>query len=249
MNSRNPFARAGLLILLLCNVGNAEAYASNTIKVPILIEAQEFKEDDVNVAVMSWDHGSTPDPVQLQWATSQLPVREEGLEPLMKAFGFAMTYQSSRRHPTGILGLSLIHAAPIGDEGPSLGAGLAVGFLAVLRGDQLAKGIVVTGTLESSGCIGQVKNLEKKIMTAAGQGYRVVLVPRGQIQVPRLRVVKNDMEQRMIIREVGTIEEAYAVMTDKQLWRQNWDISPTGSDMRIIRSLNQDNSLSPITDQ
>ncbi|MDR4467750.1 MAG: hypothetical protein MRJ68_05515 [Nitrospira sp.] len=242
------FACIGLAVLILCNFGILDVYAFNEVKVPILIEGQEFDKDDVNVAMMSWDHGSTPDPVQIQWRISQLPVRKEGLQPLMNAFDYAVAYQSAMIHPTGILSLSLIHSTPIGDEGSSLGAGLAVGFLAVLRGDQLARGIAITGTLESSGRIGLVRNLDKKIMKAAVQGYRVVLVPRGQIQAPRLRVVKNNVGQSMIIREVGTIEEAYTIMTDKQLWRQNWDISATGSGTRIVRSLNQASSLSPITD-
>ena len=217
MKPYHPLARICFAILVSCNFSILDVYASNEVKVPILIEAQEFDKDDVNVAVMSWDHGSTPDPVQMQWATSQLPVRGAGLEPLMNAFDFAMTYQSMTMHPTGILSLSLIHSAPIGGEGPSLGAGLAVGFLAVLRGDQLARGIAITGTLESSGRIGRVRNIEQKIMTAAAQGYRVVLIPRGQIQIPRLRVVKHDIEQSMIIKEVGTVDEAYAFMTGKQL--------------------------------
>lgn len=210
------FARIGFAILVSYNFGILDVQAHNEVKVPILIEVQEFDRDDVNVAVMIWDHASTPDPLQMQWATSQLPVRGAGLEPLMNAFDYAVAYQSTMIHATGILSLSLIHSVPIGDEGPSLGAGLAVGFLAVLRGDQLARGVAITGTLEPFGRIGQVRNIEQKITTAAAQGYRVVLVPRGQIQVPRLRLVKNDVEQSMIIREVGTVDEAYAVMTGKQ---------------------------------
>lgn len=215
MKPYNTFAYAGLAILVSCHLDVFDVYASNVVKVPILLEGHQSDDSEVDEVVMSWDHGSTPNPLQMRWKTSQVPVRGAALEPLMTAFDYAMTYQSMTQDPTGILSLSITLSAPLGDEGPSVGAGLAVGFLAVLRGDQLAKDIAMTGTLEPDGRIGQVRNIKQKIMIAAYQGYRVVLIPRGQISVPRARLVGT--KSSMTIREVGTIEEAYVIVTGKPL--------------------------------
>lgn len=215
MKPHNTFAYAGLAILVSCHLDVFEVNASNIVKVPILLEGHQSDDGDVDEAVMSWDHGSTPDPLQIRWKTSQVPVRGAALEPLMTAFDYAMAYQSMTKHPTGILSLSIRLSAPLGEEGPSAGAGLAVGFLAVLRGDQLAQDIVITGTLEPSGRIGQVRDIKQKILIAAQQGYRVVLIPRGQISIPRTKLV--GIESSVMIREVGTIAEAYAIVTGKQL--------------------------------
>ncbi len=215
MKPHNTFAYAGLAILVSCHLDVFDVYASNIVQVPILLEGHQSDDNEVNEAVMSWDHASTPNPLQMQWKTSQVPVRGATLVPLMVAFDYAMAYQSMTLVPTGILSLSITLSAPLGEEGSSVGASLAVGFLAVLRGDQLARDIAMTGTLEPNGRIGQVRNITQKIMIAAYQGYRVVLIPRGQISVPRARLV--GVESSVMIREVGTIEEAYAILTGKPL--------------------------------
>lgn len=220
MKPRKTLSSAGLAILVSCNLAIPNAYAANTVTVPILLEGQGSDGNEANDIRMSWDHGSTPDPIQMRWATSQIPVRGAALKPLIEAFDYAMAYQSTTTHPTGILSLSITSTTSLGDEGSSVGAGLAVGFLALLRGDRLASGIAVTGTLESTGRIGPVRNIVQKVRIAAHQGYRVVLVPRGQVRGPRARLVGIGVESNVIIQEVGTIPEAYAIMTGKQLeWK------------------------------
>lgn len=215
MKPHNTFAYASFAILVWCHFDAFNVYASNIVTVPILLEEHQSDDNGVNEVVMSWDHGSTPNPLQMRWKTSQVPVLGAALDPLMTAFDYAMAYHSMTVDPTGILSLSITLSAPLGAEGPSVGAGLAVGFLAVLRGDQLARDIVMTGTLEPNGRIGQVRNIKQKIIIAAYQGYRVVLIPRGQISIPRRRLVGS--ESSVMIREVGTIEEAYSILTGKPL--------------------------------
>ena len=121
-------------------------------------------------------------------------------------------------HPTGTLSLSTTISSPLSNDGPSAGAALAVGFLAVLRGDPLLSDVALVGALEITGRIGQVRRIGTRIRAAARQGYRVVLVPRGQRQVPHIiRRVGMGVEPNIIIREVGTIDEAYEIMTGKRL--------------------------------
>jgi Lon-like protease len=217
MNPCATSAWAGLAILALCSIGDIAVCAANTVEVPFLIEAMESNDQVSNAVVMTWDHGSSPDPLEMRWETSQLPVRGTGLESLIQAFDYAMAHQSATRPLTGILSLSLTLSAILREEGPGFGAGLAVGFLAVLRGDQLARGVAITGTLESTGRIGKVKNIEQKILAAAYQGYRVVLVPREQLRVPHARLVGSGGKRNVIVREVGSIQEAYVILTGKQL--------------------------------
>jgi predicted S18 family serine protease len=91
----------------------------------------------------------------------------------------------------------------LGAEGASSGAALTVGFFAVLRGDQLRNGIAITGVLESSGRIGQVRNIGKMVQAGARQGYRVLLVPRGQMSVPRVKFAGIGVEPNVAYRGVS----------------------------------------------
>jgi PDZ domain-containing protein len=54
-------------------------------------------------------------------------------------------------------------------------------------------------------------------MAAAQAGYRILLVPRGQFYAPRVNRVAFDLKSNVWVREVDTIEEAYAIMTGKKL--------------------------------
>lgn len=210
------FVFIGLVLLMSMGSSNINAYATSVVNVPIVIETQDSENRGVDTIVMSWDQKSDPDPVLLQWRTSQVTVRGAALEPLTKAFEYALVSHSTEIRPTGTLSLSTTIFAPLTDEGISAGAALAVGFLALLRGDQLSREIVITGSLESTGRIGQVRNIAKKIRAAARQGYRVILVPRGQMHIPPVRLVGIGLEPNVIVREVGTVKEAYEIMTGKR---------------------------------
>lgn len=94
---------------------------------------------------------------------------------------------------------------------------MAIGFLALLKGDPLLKEITITGTLEPDGRIGQVGQVQEKTSAAARAGYRVLLVPRGQFYAPRVNLIKATSESNVLVREVDTIEEAYELMTGKKL--------------------------------
>lgn len=209
--------QGGLMALVLLGGVSGEVHAANRVSVPIFTEAQESNRSGVDTIAMSWDQGSAPDPLLLQWQTSHVMVRGEAFEPLMEAFDYAMAYDSTTMRPTGTLSLSTTLSTPLKDDGLSAGAALAVGFLAVLRGDRLTNEVALVGALEPTGRIGQVRRIRAKIRAAARQGYRVVLVPRGQRQIPTVRFVGMGVEPNITVREVGTVEEAYEIMTGKRL--------------------------------
>lgn len=64
-------------------------------------------------------------------------------------------------------------------DGPSGGAALTVGVLAAIRGDDLASGVTMTGTVNPDGSIGPVTNVATKVRAAAEDGYETVLIPVG----------------------------------------------------------------------
>lgn len=205
----------GLLFLVCLVIRESCADAGNMVSVPIFVDPQESGGSDMGTFVMDWDQGSAPDPLRLQWQASRVTVHGTALEPLLKAFDYATAFQSATVHLTGTLSLSTTVSTPLNDEGVSTGAALAIGFLAVLRGERLTEEIAIVGALEPTGRIGQVRRLASKIRAAARQGYRMVLIPRGQRSVPSIRLVGMGVDPNITVHEVGTIEEAYAIMTGR----------------------------------
>jgi Lon-like protease len=94
---------------------------------------------------------------------------------------------------------------------------MTVGFLAVLRGDPIIRGIALTGTLESDGRVGPVGGIPDKVRAAAREHYRMVLVPQGQLNDPRWDLIGLGMQLNLTIKEVNTVQEAYEIMTGRKL--------------------------------
>lgn len=136
---------------------------------------------------------------------------------IQRAFNFAMERLTPSIQPTGVLSLYATFVGPFSAEGSTAEAALAIGFLALLKGDPLIKEITITGTLKSDGTIGHVTQIAEKTSAAARAGYRMLLVPRGQFYAPRINRVALNLESKVLVREVDTIEEAYEIMTGKKL--------------------------------
>ena len=206
-----------LTAVLMGTIVSSDALASREVHIPISAANRTDNSNGFNTVEMRWDQDEVPDPLLLRWGKSQVPVRAWGLSPLTGAFDYALTRLTPGQQPTGTLSLFTMSSASISTEGPSAAAALAIGFLAVLRGDRLIDGIALTGTLESTGRIGQVRNIREKIKAAGREGYRVLLVPRGQMYAPRVKLVGIGVEPNVVVREVGTIDEAYEIMTGNRL--------------------------------
>ena len=195
----------------------SQSFASRSLTVPVSIVPAEIQHKGFPTFVMKWDEGGQPNPLALRWGRSQVPVREAGRGSIQRAFDFAVERLSQSTRPTGVLSLYATFAGPFGTDGSSAEAALSIGFLALLNGDPLLKGITITGTLESNGSIGQVSQIAEKTMAEAQAGYRMLLVPRGQFYAPRVNRVAFNLESNVWVREVDTIEEAYEIMTGKKL--------------------------------
>ena len=171
------FLAAVLLIVL-----HRSVKADATVEVPVLAVIQANNQGVFNVMVLNWDRRSSPDPLELRWGNRRIRVKDVGLGSIERAFLYAVDHTPSVRY-TGTLTLYGASYAPLSSDGPSAGAVMAVGFLAVLRGDPIIRGIALTGTLESDGRVGPVGGIPDKVRAAAREHYRVVLVPQGQLTI------------------------------------------------------------------
>lgn len=213
--SRNGIA-AGLLTGLLVLMNTVRiAQADNIVEVPVLATIRANERGVFNVVVMSWDKQTAPDPIQLMWGNSRVRVKGVGLGALEGAFTYALSRLSAR--PTGTLSLYGASYVPISSDGPSAGAAMAIGFLAVLRGESITRGVALTGALQPDGRIGPVSGIPDKIRAATREGYRTVLIPQGQLTDPRWNLPGLALELNLTVKEVETIDEAYEMMTGRKL--------------------------------
>lgn len=158
--------------------------ANATAEVPVLGGIAANNQGVFNVMVLNWDRLSSPDPMELRWGNRRIQVKEVGLGSIERAFFYAVEHTPSVRL-TGLLTLYGASYAPLSSDGPSAGAVMAVGFLAVLRGDPIIRGIALTGTLEFDGRVGPVGAISDKVRAAAREHYRMVLIPQGQLNDSR----------------------------------------------------------------
>jgi len=126
------------------------APAAHVVEVPVLAAIDANNRGVFQVMVMSWDQQATPDPVEVKWGNNRVRVRGTALGSLGAAFLYAAE-QSRSLHPTGTISIYGVAYAPVSSDGPSAGAAMAIGFLAVLREDPILRGVALTGTLQPGG--------------------------------------------------------------------------------------------------
>lgn len=207
---------AGLLAVLVLIISLPQAAADTTVEVPVLAAIRANTQGVFHVLVLNWDRRDSPDPLELRWGNQRIHVQGAGMGSIHQAFRYALEHTPMARY-TGTLSLYGASYAPANSDGPSAGAVMTVGFLAVLRGDSLIRGTALTGTLEPDGRIGPVGGIADKVRAAAREHYRTVLIPQGQLNDPRWNLIGLGMQLNLTIKEVGTVQEAYALMTGRRL--------------------------------
>lgn len=98
-------------------------------------------------------------------------------------------------------------------DGGSASSAVAVGLVALWRGERVAPGVVVTGLVTEDGRIEPVGSVPAKVKAAALAGFSMVLVPNGQADALDQDGVAQGPGRRVTVVEVGTLEDAYRVMT------------------------------------
>lgn len=212
-------AMAACLIVLLALSPPAiplPALADNVVELPVLVSVGTNDRGAFEVLVMQWDRKPSPDPLALQWANARIRFVGAYLEAINRALQYAVQQTPAVPH-TGTIWIKGASYAPTSTDGPSAGAAMAVGFLALLNGDAIQRGVALTGTIESNGRIGSVGAIPDKVRAAAREGYRTILIPQGQGDDPRWNLKGLALTLNVSLKEVGTIQEAYELMTGRRL--------------------------------
>ncbi len=204
-----------LSVMLLAPVSGFPV-SDNVVEVPLLAMLGANDRGVFEVMVIQWDRKPEPDPVTLKWGMTRIKFLPTYVQALNRAIQYAKERTPSVRH-TGTLWIHGVAYGPTSTDGPSAGAAMAVGFIAVFRGDKIQRGIALTGTIEPDGRIGPVGAIPDKVRAAVREGCRTILIPQGQLSDPRWRLAGLGMELNVTIREVATVEAAYELMTGQSL--------------------------------
>lgn len=186
------------------------------IELPILAAIRANNKGVFEMLMIWWDQKPTPELVQLQAIIGGVNLGESQLNALAQAFAYAVERTPHIRH-TGTVSVRGIAYASTTSDGPSAGAAMAVGFIAMFKGDRLQPQIALTGTFERGGHVGPVGSIPDKMRAAAREGYRTILVPTGQIYGPNWNLNQVAMELNLIVKEVDTIDQAYELMTGRHI--------------------------------
>jgi Lon-like protease len=204
-----------ILVALTCSTP-ASLFADNVIELPVLAAIRSNNLGVYEVLLMWWDKKPQPNPVQLQWKVGRVLLGNTHLGSMAQAFTYAVERTPSVEH-SGTVSVQGVTYAPTGTDGPSAGAAMAVGFIAMFKGDKIQRGIALTGTFESGGYIGPVGGIPDKIRAAAREGCRTILVPRGQVFNERWNLNELALQLNVTVKEVETIDEAYELMTGQRI--------------------------------
>jgi predicted S18 family serine protease len=98
-------------------------------------------------------------------------------------------------------------------EGMSASSAVAVGIVAAWRGDDIKSDVALTGKIMPDGQIESVGALPIKVEAAARAQFKTILVPRGQLYTTDWDLSQLAIRWNIKILEVGTLEEAYQLMT------------------------------------
>ena len=188
------------------------AAAESVVEVPMLAAIQSNQLGVFEVLLMRWDHQPTPAPLMLQWQGGNIKPGQTNLGSMVLALEYALEHTPTVDH-TGTISVIGIAYAATGTDGPSAGGVMTVGFAALLKGEQIRRGIALTGTISKGGTIGPVGGIPDKIRAAAREGYRTILIPQGQRDDPRWNLTRLAWDLNLEIKEVATVAEAYHLMT------------------------------------
>ena len=216
MNRNRVRSRTIGFCLSLLLTGACPVFADHVIELPVLVAVGANDRGAFEVMLMQWDQQSAPNPFVIKWANGRIKYAGAYLDAINHALTYAIVRTPSISH-TGSIWLKGAAYAATNTDGPSAGAAMAVGFLALLRGDHIQRGIALTGTIESDGRVGRVGAIPDKVRAAAREGYRTILIPQGQSNDPRWNLTGLAMSLNVVVKEVATIDDAYELMTGQRL--------------------------------
>lgn len=204
------------LLLFAIGLTPPAASAEYVVEVPVLAAIRANTQGVFEMMIMRWDQKPQPDPIELIRYNSRVRLGMGNLESIDLAFAYAVERTAQIRH-SGTVSIFGHAYRPTNSDGPSAGAVMTVGFIALLKGDRLLRGVALTGTLEPDGRIGPVGSIPDKMRAAAREGYRTILVPAGQIYGPNWNLNEVALELNLTVKEVDTVDQAYELMTGRRI--------------------------------
>lgn len=216
MTQAKALQRTTLTAVLFVFALTSPAPAEFVVEVPVLAAIRANDRGVFEVMLVWWDQKPQPEPIALEWRLGGVQLKETHLGAMADAFRYAVERTPGVRH-AGTVSVQGVAYVPTSADGPSAGAAMAVGFIAVLKGERIQRGVAMTGTIEPGGRIGQVGAVPDKVRAAAREGIRTVLIPAGQLNEPRWNLTGLGMELNVTVKEVGTIDEAYELMTGRRI--------------------------------
>jgi Lon-like protease len=204
------------LFAALCAVPPPIVSGESVIEVPILAAIRENSQGVFELMVMQWDQKPQPDPIELVRYHGRVRLGAGNLESIDQAFAYAVE-RTANIHHSGTVSVFGHAYRRANSDGPSAGAAMTVGFIAMFKGDRLRRGVAMTGTLEPGGHIGPVGSIPDKMRAAAREGYRIILVPSGQMYEPHWNLNQTALELNLIVKEVDSIDQAYELMTGQHI--------------------------------
>lgn len=207
---------AGSLLVGSVVLTTSASYALDYVELPVLAAVRSNNLGVFEIMLMGWDKKTDPNAVQLQVYIAGVRYGKHHLGSMVQAFDYAVERTPAVLH-TGTVSVQGVTYLPTTSDGPSAGAAMAVGFIAVFKGDRIQRGTALTGTLEPGGHIGRVGSLPDKIRAAKREGYHTVLVPRGQLHTSEWNLIELGFQLNISVKEVDTVDEAYQFMTGNRL--------------------------------
>jgi PDZ domain-containing protein len=205
-----------IVLITLFSEVRQPSHAVDYVELPILAAIGQNNLGVFELMLMGWDRKPDPNPIQLQWILGGVRYGKSHLGAMSQAFDYAVERTPSVPH-TGTVSVLGVTYRPTGSDGPSAGAAMAVGFIAMFKGDRIQRGTALTGTIESGGHIGWVGSIPDKIRAAKREGFHTVLVPRGQVHTAQWNLVELGFQLNITVKEVDTVDEAYQIMTGSTL--------------------------------
>ncbi len=218
---RIRFFLAGLTTFVLLCIAfvcaqPTDAAAESVVEMPVLASYKSNDHGVFEILLLHWDQKPDPNPVALKWLDAGVTLGQAHLNAMVIAFRCAIERTPSVPH-TGTVSVQGVTYLPTTSDGPSAGAAMAVGFIAMFKGDPIQRGVALTGTIRPDSTIGPVGSIPDKVRAAVREGYRMVLIPAGQLYEPRWNLTGLGVELNATIKEVHTIEKAYKLMTGRKL--------------------------------
>lgn len=217
---RPPIPHLYILIVIWLGIAltipTLSVAAERVVELPVLGAIHANDQGVFEILLVTWDGKNDPAPPQLQCVVGGVRFGQTQLGAMAQAFAYAIQRTPGLPH-AGTVTVRGAAYRPVGNDGPSGGAAMAVGFIALFKGDRIRRGVAITGTLEGDGRIGFVGGIPDKIRAAKREGYHTVLIPKGQIHDASWNLNELALHLNIAVQEVDSVDDAYHLMTGNRL--------------------------------